>query len=142
MGLFLGLVLLNIGIPPRLSFWSEVFLVITVLQIYACAGLGLVLLLFLGAAYNLIMYALCRHTKMRRDWKEVGAKSYISCLQVFMLAFCSVICLDLFHLYFYSYILITSPIDTNKQKQPNNVYKMPISGSRLKTKMVGSRKMI
>jgi len=39
-------------------------------------------------------------------------------------------------------MLISPPINCNKKKQSDHVDKMPISGSRLKTKMVGCGKMI
>ena len=96
--LLLGLVTLNIGIPPRLGLWSEVMICWTALFFMTRCWPILILMFFLRAVYNLYLYVSCFHSKFSGPLNVSSVYIY-PILQVVFLTYSSFFCLDLFHLF-------------------------------------------
>lgn len=91
----------NIGVPPRLSVWSEVLITISSINLYGCIIPWLIGVFFLGGAYNLYLYVSCIHTKGIENSRSIYVSWIIPIIQVSFLGYGSFICLDLFHILFY-----------------------------------------
>ena len=99
MGALIGLVSLNIGVPPRLSLWSEALMSIRTLYLIGWAGLALIAVFLLGAIYNLYLYTSCIHSKFSTANKTMEVVRLYPVVQVVFCGYSSFFCLDLFHIY-------------------------------------------
>lgn len=64
LSFFLFLLLaINIGVPPSLNLWREVFMFIAFLRVITYSTLFLIIIAFLGVVYNLFMYVSLRQSK-------------------------------------------------------------------------------
>lgn len=93
--LLMGLVALNMSLPPRLGVWSEVSIIICCFDFFARITPLLFLTILLAAIYNLYLYVSVAHSKTTNNPVDIVPLPY---LQVFFLGYASVITLDLFHL--------------------------------------------
>ena len=101
--LFFALIRLNIGLPPSLNVWSEVFFSISSLFFLSEAWVLLLLIFLLRVVYNLYLYTTCIHSKFNYSPKNAEINSIIPTLQTIFYGYGSAFCLDLFHLsLFYS----------------------------------------
>lgn len=98
---FIGLVSLNIGVPPSLSVWSEVLLARSLLTIMCTALPILLLILFLGGLYNLYLYVACMHCKFSQQNKTIERVNVYPMVQVIFYGYASFLCLDNFHVYWH-----------------------------------------
>lgn len=87
---------LNIRVPPRLSVWSEVFIVIRALNIMCWSIPALLSLFLLRAIYNLYIYTTCSHTKFSSQIKNLESSSILPVIQVMYCGYASFFCLDIF----------------------------------------------
>lgn len=94
---FILLITINIGVPPRLGLWSEVFMLKGVLNISISLFPILILILLLRVIYNLLLYILTIPNKILKT-----KYNYYSVGQVTFLCYGSLFCLDLFHIYSHS----------------------------------------
>ena len=97
MALLLSLVSINIGLPPRLGLWSEVFMVIRLVSFVNWAWFLILLVFFFGVAYNLILYTLTMHAKFSLYHHHMESSHILPIVQVIFYAYTSFFCLDLFH---------------------------------------------
>ena len=98
-GMILGLVRLNMGVPPCLSLWREVFITIRTLYINVSICPVLIGVFFLGAVYNLYLFTSCMHAKISRvNCTLLEVANVYPVIQVVFFGYSSVFCLDLFHL--------------------------------------------
>ena len=90
----LGIVVLNMGVPPRLSMWSEILICIRALFLMSTIFPLIFAVFFLRMVYNLQIYISCKYTKhcVQEQWD-------LSILQVLFLSYSSCFCLDLFHIW-------------------------------------------
>lgn len=95
-GTVIVLILLNRGVPPRLGFWSEVYVNIVTINMFTFSIALLVSILFTGFVYNLYLIASCFHSKSARV--IINTTSLLPILQVFGLSLLSFLLLDLFHI--------------------------------------------
>jgi len=114
MACLLGLVSLNIGVPPSLSIWSEVLLRMSVLSIIRNAVPFLFVIFFLGALYNLYLYTSTIHVKFNLSIKSIESIYFLPIMQTVFLRYISFLILDLFHLYPLYAPLWSSSIYTHK----------------------------
>lgn len=97
LGAILFLLLtINIGVPPRLSVWSEVFIVISTLNIMCWSIPALLSLFLLRSIYNLYIYTTSQHTKFSSQIKNLEAASILPVVQVMFCGYASFFCLDIF----------------------------------------------
>ena len=94
MASLIWLTTMNIGVPPRLGLWSEIFMVTRTIKFMNTSIPLLLFMFFLGAIYNLYLYTSCAHTKYSPTLK--GQVRLIPIVQVVFLRYGSFICLDLF----------------------------------------------
>lgn len=95
IGSFMGLVSLNIGVPPSMGLWSEVFLSIVLMSILSYAVPWLIAIFFFGALYNLYLYTACAHGKFNHF---ITSQFHIyPIIQVVFCSYGSFFCLDIFH---------------------------------------------
>ena len=95
---FLGLVSLNIGVPPRLRLWAEVLMAMSFISILRRSFPFLLLIFFFGAAFNLFLYTSCMHCKFNASFRSFSYKHLYPLNQTLFLGYGSFLCLDLFHL--------------------------------------------
>jgi len=133
MWALIWLISLNMGLPPCLRLWSEVFMAVTVLSFVRSALPVLLVIFFISATYNLYLYVSCQ--------KWTPNKWDPSLFQVIFISYSSFLCLDFFLLYHIVFCLVSPPVNWEKKKQSYNIDKMSISGSSLKTEVVVSRVM-
>jgi len=98
-----GLVTLNIGVPPRLNVWAEVFLSNSLLSFMRSSLPLFITILFLGGAYNFFLYTSCIHGKFPMYFKSIEPMHQFSIYQVVFYGYSAFFCLDFFHVYFYYY---------------------------------------
>ena len=98
MALLLTLVSMNIGLPPSLGLWSEVFMALRFISIVTSAWILLLLVFFFGVAYNLILYTISIHSKFSLYLFDIESRTILPIVQVIFYAYSSFFCLDLFHL--------------------------------------------
>ena len=98
MALFFSLVTLNIGVPPRLCLWSEVFIAQVIIYLSSFLCPVLVVIFFLGLVYNLHLYVSCVHAKTRINVKYFDHSSILVTIQSVFLRYNSLFCLDIFHI--------------------------------------------
>lgn len=61
---FLFLLLaINMGVPPSLNLWSEVFIFVALLRIIRYSTFFLIIIAFLGVVYNLFIYVSLSQSK-------------------------------------------------------------------------------
>ena len=64
LSFFLFLLLaINMGVPPSLNLWREVFIFVAFLRIITYSTLFLIIIAFLGVVYNLFIYVSLRQSK-------------------------------------------------------------------------------
>ena len=100
MALLLGIISINIGMPPRIRLWSEVIAVIITLNLISWSWVAFLFIFLLRAAYNLYLYTSCIHTKFSYFNKAMRRKDIIPLLQMLFLGYCTFLSLDLFHICF------------------------------------------
>ena len=111
---FLGLVSLNMGVPPSLRLWAEVLMRIRVIRIMGWAIPAMLLIFFLGVAYNLYMYTSCFHSKFNNTSYSINTIQLLPACQTIFMGYGAFLCLDLFHLYLDIIHLISPSIYTYK----------------------------
>ena len=99
ISMLMRLVALNIGVPPRLSLWSEVFISISVLSRKRYLFPSLLLFFFLGISYNLFLYISCRHNKTPKNIVGIRTQRIYPFIQTVCLSYCSFFVLDIFGLF-------------------------------------------
>ena len=99
----IGLVSLNIGVPPRLRLWAEVLMSISVIEFIRWALPTLLFIFFIGAAYNLYMYTSCAHSKFNICRNSINIKQLTATWQTVFFGYRSFLCLDIFHLYWVTF---------------------------------------
>lgn len=92
------LVSLNIGVPPRLTVWAEVFMSVSSIFLVRSACPILLRIFLLAGAYNLYIYVSCIHCKAASHNRSIYLISHLSLFQVAFLGYGSFLCLDLFHI--------------------------------------------
>jgi len=55
----------NIGLPPSLNLWSELWACCSTLTLLSTRAIGLIIIFFLGVLYNLTLYVIVAHSKPR-----------------------------------------------------------------------------
>ena len=101
MALLLTLVSMNMGLPPSLGLWSELFMAFRFISIFNSAWILLLLVFFFGVAYNLIIYTLSMHSKFSINLFDIESRNILPIVQVIFYAYTSFFCLDLFHVLYY-----------------------------------------
>ena len=95
-GVFMILISANMGLPPGLGLWSEVMIAIR-LVVKALWFLPLlVIILFLGTAYNLYFYTSLIHAKFSPS-NKARTDFFLPLFQSTFCWYSSFFCLDLFH---------------------------------------------
>ena len=94
---FLGVITLNMGVPPRICVWAEVFMTIITLKIRRITWPLLIAVFLFGALYNLYLYTSISHSKNITTLKSLGRERIIARLQVVFLGYFAFFSLDLFH---------------------------------------------
>ena len=100
MAILITLVSLNIGLPPRLGLWSELFMSIRILRLINSLWFLLLIIFFFGVAYNLVLYTLTMHSKFSRNLIVIETRNIIPIVQVLFYGYTSFCCLDVFHVSF------------------------------------------
>lgn len=98
-GLFIGLVSLNIGVPPSLGLWAEVLITIRALNLMRNFLPVLLVVFFLGTVYNLYFFTSCIHSKFSTNHFSFVISYQYPVYQVLYLTYCSCFCIDFFHLF-------------------------------------------
>ena len=95
------LIILNIGVPPSLTIWSEVFIAICVIFNIRWSWVFLIPLFLLGVVYNLFFYLSRLHSKFRLGKMTFPSKAILPVIQISFISYSSLICLDFFHIFCY-----------------------------------------
>ena len=96
--LFFALISLNIGVPPSLNVWSEVYFSIATICFMSEAWVLLLLIFLLRVVYNLYLYTSSMHSKFNYAPKNAEINSLFPTIQTIFYGYCSFFCLELFHL--------------------------------------------
>jgi len=91
--LILGVLTLNIGVPPRLNLWSELLCTIPTLSLFNWAWPALILIFLLSVLYNLYFFIASTRQRITFLRKDLMALCHTSGL-----GYISFFCLDLFRI--------------------------------------------
>lgn len=94
----LGLVSLNIGVPPCPSLWAELLIVVRILNTISCVAPILFFIFLLSAVYNLFLFTSCNHSITGNIKSSLPISCLLPLAQVFFLSYSSFFCLDIYHL--------------------------------------------
>ena len=94
----MGLVTLNMGIPPCLGLWSEVYLARRILSLFNSCWMLLFIVFFFSVLYNLYIYTSCIQSKYSYISITITSKEFLPIVQVLFFGYGSFFCLDILHL--------------------------------------------
>lgn len=98
IAVMIGIVSLNMGVPPCLNLWSEVLICLSTFHLFAFSFPSLLLIFFMGAVYNLYLYTSCQHSKFTNREIKLDNSRIFGYIQVMVLSYTAVLSLDNFHL--------------------------------------------
>ena len=98
--IFIALVTLRIGVPPRMGLWAEVTISIRVIHFIASSMPYLLALFFFAMVYNAYIYTCCSHGKFNTVIRKLDNAMILPILQTVIISYASFFCLDLFHVSF------------------------------------------
>ena len=95
--ILMSLVSINMGVPPTMRVWSELFMIMCTLFLFSESLIILIIILFMGIVYNLYLYTFCIHSKYSHDIKHGETITVFPVCQVVYCSYVVLFCLDLFH---------------------------------------------